>query len=64
LFSNHPLKGWVTSTEELAALEGELAVQIFSETYPAKMIRGCLYDSKGNALKARMPFFLTADRIG
>jgi len=54
VFSNHPLKGWhwVASTEELAALEGELAVQILSETYPAKMIRGCLYDSKGNALKA------------
>lgn len=42
----------VASAEELAALEMELAVQISGETYPAKLMRGCLYDLKGERLKA------------
>ncbi len=42
--------GFVKS--ELAALETEFSVLILGETYPAKVTRGCLYDPKGERLKA------------
>lgn len=37
---------------ELAAIDTEFTITILGENYPAKVVRGCLYDPKGERLKS------------